>query len=224
MAGNDNLSKYQAFETETICRADIHNAPYNPRIMDKSAQARLKEGIRKHGLVQPIVWNRRTGNVVGGHQRLEQLDALEKSSDYDLTVSVIDVDEREEAEINIQLNNPSMQGDWDLDKLADIAEEFSMSFQDMGFSNLDVDLMFDGDDRFSELFQTPEAVETEENIQAVRDAREFGREALAERNNINWYTMIIFHDEEERLAFHQKIGVPPYEEYITAEQFERISR
>ena len=59
-------SKFQAFETETIDRSQIKNAPYNPRIMDKEAKNRLREGIRKHGLVSAITWNKRTGNLVGG--------------------------------------------------------------------------------------------------------------------------------------------------------------
>lgn len=72
-------SKFQAYDTETISRSDIKNAPYNPRIMDEKAKKRLKANIAKHGLVAALTWNKRTGNLVGGHQRLEQLDALEKS-------------------------------------------------------------------------------------------------------------------------------------------------
>ena len=71
-------SKYQAYETETISRDQIKNAPYNPRIMDDGAKKRLKKNIARHGLVSALTWNKRTGNLVGGHQRLEQLDALEK--------------------------------------------------------------------------------------------------------------------------------------------------
>ena len=102
-------SKYQNYDTETISRKQIKNAPYNPRIMDKEAAKRLKKAIQTHGLVSALTWNKRTGNLVGGHQRLQQLDALEKSDDYELTVCVVDVDEREEAALNVELNNPSMQ-------------------------------------------------------------------------------------------------------------------
>ena len=221
---SENLSKYQVFETETINRSNIQNAPYNPRVIDKDAKKRLKQGLRKHGLVQPIVWNKRTGNVVGGHQRLMQLDELERRKDYDLTVSVIDVDEREEAEINIQLNNPSMQGDWDFDKLAFVAEDFDLSFEEMGFSDFDVDLMFDGDDRFSKLFDTPETEQVKGRLDEIKQAREAGRENLKERNNINWYTIIVFKDEKEREEFHRRIGIPVYEDYVSPYQLERLGR
>lgn len=157
-------SKYQKFTIQTINRADIKNAEYNPRIMDKEAKKRLKAGLKKHGLVSTLTWNKRTGNLVGGHQRLEQLDALEKNKDYSLDVCVIDVDEAEEAVLNVQLNNPSMQGDWDLDKLALITEDYGVGFEEMGFTPLDVDLMFDGDERFTQMFETPRSRRSEAGI------------------------------------------------------------
>lgn len=190
--------------------------------MDPESEKRLRKGIREYGLVAPITWNRRTGNIVGGHQRLKQLDALEKSEDYDLTVAVIDVDEREEAKINVQLNNPSMQGDWDFDKLADMTDQFDLTMEDMGFSKLDIDIMFDGDERFSDLYQTPEVEATEEQIDEIRASRESSKERLKEANNINWYTTIVFEDEKDRAEFHKRISVPVTEEYVTREQVERL--
>lgn len=218
-------SKFQNYDTETIHRSQIKNAPYNPRIMDKAAQKRLRDNIRKHGLVSALTWNRRTGNLVGGHQRLEQLDALEKSEDYDLTVCVVDVDEREEASLNVQLNNPSMQGDWDLDKLAQVSEDFDLSMtDDLGFTQNDVDFMFDGDERFSQLFDTPEANDTKDKIDEIKRARAQGVDNLKEKNSINWYAVVVFADEKDRDAFFKEISVPKYEEYITAEQIRRITR
>lgn len=217
-------SKFQAFETETISRAEIKNAPYNPRIMDKGAKKRLKEGIRKHGLVSAITWNKRTGNLVGGHQRLEQLDALEKTSDYELTVCVIDVDEREEAQLNVQLNNPSMQGDWDLDKLAIMADDFALSMDDLGFSKEDAAFLFDGDDRFTELYNTPEANEFKKELKEIKEARSQMNEKLKENGRIDFYTIIVFGTPEEREEFHREISVPLSEQYITQEQVRRIAK
>lgn len=217
-------SKFQAFETETISRAEIKNASYNPRIMDKGKKKRLKEGIRKHGLVSAITWNKRTGNLVGGHQRLEQLDALEKTSDYELTVCVIDVDEREEALLNVQLNNPSMQGDWDLDKLAIMADDFALSMDDLGFSKEDAAFLFDGDDRFTELYNTPEANEVKKELKEIKEARSQMNEKLKENGRIDFYTIIVFSSPEEREEFHREISVPLSEQYISLEQVRRIAK
>ncbi len=217
-------SKYQKFTVETINRADIKNADYNPRVMDKEAKKRLKAGLQKHGLVSTLTWNRRTGNLVGGHQRLEQLDALEKNKDYSLDVCVIDVDEAEEAVLNVQLNNPSMQGDWDLDKLALINDQFGVTFDEMGFTKLDVDFMFDGDERFTEMFETPEAEEVKTGLEEVKAAREAGKERMQEKNNINFYSVIVFEDEKQKAEFYKKISVPLSEEYLTADKILRLEK
>lgn len=219
------VSKYQAYETEVIHRSQIKNAPYNPRIMDDKAKKRLKKNIAKHGLVAALTWNKRTGNLVGGHQRLEQLDALEKSQDYELTVCVVDVDEKEEATLNVQLNNPSMQGEWDLDKLAMIGEEFDLDFaEDLGFSETDIDFMFEGDERFSELFDTQEKEDMRGDLEAVKEARKESAERLKERNSIDWFTVIVFENEKDRDAFMKEISIPKHEKYITEDQVRRIAK
>ena len=219
------VSKYQAYETEVIHRSQIKNAPYNPRIMDDKAKKRLKKNIAKHGLVAALTWNKRTGNLVGGHQRLEQLDALEKSKDYELTVCVVDVDEKEEATLNVQLNNPSMQGEWDLDKLAMIGEEFDLDFaEDLGFSETDIDFMFEGDERFSELFDTQEKEDMRGDLEAVKEARKESAERLKERNSIDWFTVIVFENEKDRDAFMKEISIPKHEKYITEDQVRRIAK
>lgn len=214
-------SRYQRFIVETINRQDIKGADYNPRIIDDEAKKRLKKGLKEHGLVASIVWNKKTGHVVGGHQRLSALDSLEGRKDYTLDVCVINVDEREEAALNVQLNNPSMQGTWDLDKLADMTEEFDLDFGDMGFSKLDIDFMFDGDDRFTEMFETPEVEATKEEIEAVKEARASGVERMKDKNSIDWYAMLVFADEDEKSRFFKEINLPPYEQYITLDILKR---
>lgn len=219
-----NKSKYQKYTVETINRADIKNADYNPRIIDKEAKKRLKKNLQENGLVSSLTWNKRTGNLVGGHQRLEQLDALERNKDYSLDVCVIDVDERTEAKLNVLLNNPSMQGDWDLDKLAFMTEEFEMGFDEMGFSKLDVDFMFDGDERFTEMFETPEAEEVKKGLEEVKAARQASKERMQEKNNINFYSVIVFEDEKQRAEFYKKISVPQSEEYLTVDKILRLEK
>lgn len=215
-------SRYQKFTIQTIHRGDIRNAVYNPRIMDKDAKRRLREGLRQHGLVSTLTWNKRTGNLVGGHQRLEQLDALERNQDYTLDVCVIDVDEQEEAILNVQLNNPSMQGEWDLDALAAMTEEFEIGFDDMGFTKLDVDFMYDGDERFTEMFETPEAEEVKTGLEQVKAARQAGKERMQEKNDIGFYSIIVFEDRKAREEFYRLISVPASEEYLTVEKIMRL--
>lgn len=216
------VSKFQNFETETIRRDQIQNAEYNPRIMDEDAKKRLRKSIRESGLVSALTWNRRTGNLVGGHQRLEQLDALEKSGDYELTVCVIDVDEREEAKLNVQLNNSDSQGDWDLERLALMTEEFDLSLSEMGFSDNSAQFLFDGDERFTALFDTPEADAEKGKLRAIKEDRANMRERHKEESEIDFFTVIVFANEEERKSFHREIHVPLSEQYVTQEQVYRL--
>lgn len=219
---SSTTSKYQNFEVKTISRSEIKNAEYNPRVMDDNAKKRLKAALKKHGLVSALTWNKRTGNLVGGHQRLEQLDSLENDKNYSLTVCVIDVDEKEEATLNVHLNNPSMQGEWDLDKLADMTNEFNLSFDDMGFTKLDIDFMFDADERFTQLFDTKETNEIKTGLEEIKKVREESREKLKEKNNLNWYSVIVFEDEKQKAEFYKNIKTPLAEEYLTVDKIMRL--
>ncbi len=55
---------------------DLDFAHYNPRKdlgpSDPEYQ-KLKKSIAEFGMVDPVVWNKRTGRVVGGHQTLKVL-------------------------------------------------------------------------------------------------------------------------------------------------------
>jgi ParB-like chromosome segregation protein Spo0J len=53
-------------------------ADYNPRKDLKPGDAeyeKLKRSLDEFGYVEPVIWNKTTGNVVGGHQRLKVLIA-----------------------------------------------------------------------------------------------------------------------------------------------------
>jgi len=112
-------------QLETLPIADLKPAPYNPRIPlqpGTPAYERLERSLREFDLVQPIVWNRRTGHVVAGHQRIEILKTKGAT-----TVDAVVVDltlEREKA-LNITLNNSQVGSDWDTEKLTEVLAELS---------------------------------------------------------------------------------------------------
>jgi hypothetical protein len=117
-----------------------------------------------------------------------------------------------------------MQGEWDFDKLANMTEEFDLDLKDdLGFTETDIDLMFEGDDRFSQLFETQEGENMRGDLEAVKAARKESAEKLKERNSIDWYTVIVFENEKDRDNFMKEISIPKYEQYITEEQVRRIA-
>lgn len=136
-------------EVKRIPRNQIKKANYNPRIIDDESLKKLTKDIREHGLVTPLVWNKRTGVLVSGHQRLAAMDKIHRKKDYEVPVAVIDVDEKEEKQLNVQMNNPSLQGSWDLDALASLRDD-GISFEDMGFDKGDIDFMYDGEVDFDD--------------------------------------------------------------------------
>lgn len=115
-------------------------AAYNPRRISDYAKTGLRNAIEKFGMVQSIVWNERTGNVVGGHQRLDALTAMGEDT---AEVVVVDLSEQDEKMLNLSLNNPETQGTWDDEKLQELIDTMSA---DSAFDSVLVD-----DIRLSEL-------------------------------------------------------------------------
>lgn len=218
-----SLTKYQNFEIETIRRSQINQAPYNPRVIGDGAAKRLKKKIEQVGLISPIIWNKRTGNLVGGHQRLSQLDRLEKypdkTKDYDITVSVCDLDDKTEKEMVVFLNNPSSQGEWDYDMLADLAIESEISFDAMGFTKVDVDLMFSGDDKFSELFQDTDEVKKSKNtLEDIKKDRAEFTDKLKKDQSADFYFIVVCDSQQNKDDLLRKIGVPVHEQYVSGDR------
>lgn len=127
------------FEVKRI--ADMNRAAYNPRVdlqpEDEEYQA-IERSLKRHGLVQPIVWNRRTNTVVSGHQRLTVLEA---QGETEVTVSVVYLDDIQEKELNVALNK--ITGEWDDDKLSVILNELGEEATDTGFTLPEIDVLRD---------------------------------------------------------------------------------
>lgn len=225
-AADSALSRFQMGETMTINRSELKEAAYNPRIIDDDALKRLRQGIQKHGLIgAAIVWNKRTGTVVSGHQRLKALDVLERRADYDLQVTVIDVSEREEKALNVQLNNPSMQGDWDIDKLGVLFEVDELTAEELGFTPFDVDLMFGGDERFSELFNdTEEVTATKEQINKVREHRSEMMEQMKKDQSGDFYFTVVCESQEDKDEMLRKMSLPVSEMFVSSQHLRRLER
>lgn len=104
---------------------ELKEAVYNPRIQLEPGMPeyeKLKSSIETFGDVEPIVWNKRSGNVVGGHQRLTVLKNMGIKTTL---VSVVDLPDTEEKLLNVALNK--IKGDWDKVKLEELLQDFSVN-------------------------------------------------------------------------------------------------
>ena len=71
-------NKIKQSESIIIKRSKINFAPYNPRKEDKKVVEELKKNFKRVGFLGGICWNETTGNLVGGHKRLQALDLIYK--------------------------------------------------------------------------------------------------------------------------------------------------
>jgi len=113
----------------------INPTEYNPRKdlqPDDPEYEKLKKSIREFDLVEPLVWNKRTGNLIGGHQRLK---ILIENGIKEVDVSVVDLPENKEKALNIALNK--IQGDWELLKLKDLLQEIDTGEFDIEITGFD---------------------------------------------------------------------------------------
>ncbi len=111
-------------------------APFNPRTISPESLAGLGESVKRFGLVQPVIWNRRSGHVVGGHQRVK---ALLAQGVAETDVVVVDLPEAEEKALNLALNSPSISGAFTADALA-LIDEVAKSLPDLAEALLFSDL------------------------------------------------------------------------------------
>lgn len=123
---------------ESIPIAQIRPAPYNPRIDLQPGDGqyqRLERSLSEFGCVEPLVWNRRTGHLVGGHQRLKVLSAQGATA---VDVSVVDLPLEREQALNVALNK--ITGDWDEERLAALLTDLARIPEfDVGLTGFDGD-------------------------------------------------------------------------------------
>ncbi len=116
---------------------DLRPAAYNPRIISPEKLEMLRKAMAEYGDLSGVVFNIRTGQLVGGHQRVKHFDPawpIHKEPYYDQTGTValgyietpdgrwtyreVDWDHKKEMAANIAANKHG--GDWDEDLLDQI--------------------------------------------------------------------------------------------------------
>ena len=118
-------------------------ADYNPRKDLKPGDPeydKLKRSIEQFGYVEPVIWNKVTGRVVGGHQRLKVLIDMGIT---EVECVVVEMDAEKEKALNIALNKIS--GEWDKEKLALLIADLQGADFDVsltGFDPADLDALF----------------------------------------------------------------------------------
>lgn len=123
------------FQTFEISELETMGNPKNPRWMPESQMAALTESLTEFGLVEQLIINTRTKQIVGGHQRVE---AAIKAGFKTLEAVIVDLAPDKELALNLLLNK--VKGEWDYDKLAEILSELdSNDLSATGFSETEAE-------------------------------------------------------------------------------------
>ena len=197
-------TRFEGFEVRVLERRALKNAPYNPRVMDDKAKKKLRAGIGVLKLLAPVTWNETTGNLVGGHQRLAQLDALEGDRNYTLTVAVVRLSEVEEKEANLLLNNDEAQGRWDLAKLEEVFADGRIRTKATGFDTSDLMRLFGA----SPNLPAPMLAEMGDVLRTARETADKIAQATKPRDNQDFYLVLVWERGEEVDRFLEANGLP----------------
>lgn len=171
--------------------SDLNRATYNPRIdliPGDPEYENLRRSITTYGLLIPVIWNKQTNNVVGGHQRLT---VLENEGETEVDVSVVDLDPMQERQLNVALNK--IEGGWDEEKLgallAELGEDATLTgFNQQEIDSLtnDIDSLIDGDTvdeelrAIEELFNVSLTFDKADQEELKAFVKDYGKEALVE--------------------------------------------
>lgn len=133
--------------------AELNPAAYNPRRDlqpgDREYEA-LRRSLDEFGYIEPIIHNERTGNLVGGHQRLKIM--LEKGL-TEAEAVIVDLSEEDEKILNIALNK--IRGRWDYNKLPDLLKEIDEAGElaNTGFEAYELEALLTNYDHISDLLE-----------------------------------------------------------------------
>lgn len=119
---------------EYVPIGSLQAAPYNPRKMPDEQMRRLMRGIEEYGVVDPIIVNRTTGNIVGGHQRAE---AARRLGLTEVPIVEVALDLEREKALNLALNKIS--GDWSLELLSGVLGDLDAAGFDMDLTGFSAD-------------------------------------------------------------------------------------
>lgn len=203
-------NEFESFDDITIHRSELKNAPYNPRVISDKNRLKLSRNMKKVGLLGPVaIWNRRTGNIVGGHQRVSILDSLNGTKDYMVRVSAVDLDEKTEKEQNIFLNNPETQGEFDYEQLSTLFFDEGVGFEESGFDSGKIEDMFGT----RSLLVRADADALEKMAERIRESQAIfdsstmsKQEGDGDLDNTDFYAVAVFQSEADRDMFLNAIG------------------
>ncbi len=128
-------------QTKKFKVSSLRASEYNPRKISAKELAKLKESIQEFGYVQPVIWNKQTNTIVGGHQRVRAMLDL-GMGDESIDVVVVDLSPEREQALNVALNRIS--GEWDKKLLGQLLQDMDEQMRALsGFDEEEISKLID---------------------------------------------------------------------------------
>lgn len=215
------VNQVEKYDMVTISRKNVRGAPYNPRIISDEAKRRLTKNLQEVGLLEPLVWNKQTGNLVSGHKRLNIMDTIIGRDDYDIRVAQVDLSPKREKEQNIAFNNQEMQGMFDMGGLQTILLDKGIDYTMAGFSAVDMTNMFG----VTSAVSSQSAEKMKEVAEGIHKAQEvldnIVESASFNEDDPDFQAQIIFKSPQERFDFFNACGIDS-QPYVDGETLKRL--
>lgn len=144
-----NEKKETKLQIEQVKIASLSPASYNPRKWDQSATDKLKESIKRFGLVDPIIVNsapKRKNIIIGGHFRWSVAKEMGLKEVPVVYLNIPDI--KKEKELNLRLNRNTGEWDFELLKSWDMEMLLDVGFDDNDLSAIWDDMLETEDDNF----------------------------------------------------------------------------
>lgn len=222
------MAKIKESETVIIKRSQITFAPYNPRKRDPKIVEALKKNMKKVGYLGGIVWNKETGNLVGGHKRIEAMDLIysydgSTEKDYDVKVEQVMLDPKTEKEQNIFLNNRRVQGEMDYELLAEILPEIEI--ENTGLVDYDLQIIESVSPNFisgrNDIIKNDNVelkAEYEQRKEATKQLKKDIKNSIGDKQTPSYFT-VTFASYEDKAAFLESYGLNGDTVFIKGEDF-----
>ncbi len=222
--------KYKQSETVTIKRSQIKFAPYNPKNHTEKLVNEIKRNIKRVAFLGGIIWNETTGNLIDGHKRVMSLDVIHKydgtsTTDYDVKVEKIALDEKTEKEQNIFQTKSRTELDRDLvaTLLPDIDyKNAGLDDVDLSIYNIDIpvtptyDFNPQIDKELEEGTEEIEELSYEEKKDKVKEMKEkFKEQSVYEGDP---YFTVSFDDYNNKVFFMEMLGFSEDTKFIKGEE------
>ena len=218
--------KLKQSETIFINRSEIKFAAYNPRKKDPKVVESLKKNFKKVGFMGGIIWNKTTGNLVGGHKRIEAMDLIHNyngENEYQIKVEAVELDEKTEKEQNIYLNSKSQQGKDDLELMAVLIEEIDIEAAGIEESYIEIieavvpNVSFGSN---SEILDDIKGVKKsfEERKAEMKQLKKDIRQSVGEGQRESHFT-VQFKTYDEKADFLESIGINGDDIFINGQTF-----